>query len=120
VSTLDYVVESEVECLDDDTNDIAFIRATATIGGRDAVKEFMACKMYPLASGFIFRGVTIGSTLVSKVRNPLLVFPVEALSVESASRILAEVETRLKGSLGALGQKSMMHLKQRNSQTVAA
>jgi hypothetical protein len=98
LSELDYVVELNVEFLDDDVNDAALIRATATIGGRtttiggqDAVEEFVACKMYPLASDFGFRGVTIDTTPVSKVQTPLPVFPVEVVSAESASRILAEV-----------------------------
>jgi hypothetical protein len=67
MSALDYVVELEVECPDDDANDAAFIRAIATIGGRDAIKEFVACKIYPLASDFGFRGVTIDTTPMSKV-----------------------------------------------------
>jgi hypothetical protein len=32
MSALDYVVEPEVECPDDDANDTAFVRATATSG----------------------------------------------------------------------------------------
>jgi hypothetical protein len=97
MGALDYVVEPEVECLDDDPNDTAFVRATATIGGWDAVEEFVACKMYPLASGFGFRGMTAGTTPVSKVQTPLPVFPVGAVSTEGASRILAEDE-RILGS----------------------
>jgi hypothetical protein len=42
MSALDYTAEPEAECLDDDPNDDAFIWATTTIGGRDAVEEFMA------------------------------------------------------------------------------
>jgi hypothetical protein len=67
MSVLDYVVEPEVECPDDDMNDASFVRATTTIGGRDAAEEFMVFKMYPLASGFGFRGVTIDTTPMSKV-----------------------------------------------------
>jgi hypothetical protein len=33
MSALDYMVEPEVECLDDDPNNAAFIQATTTIGG---------------------------------------------------------------------------------------
>jgi hypothetical protein len=67
MSVLDYTVEPEVECLDDDLNDVAFVRAITTIGGRDAVEEFVACKMFPLASGFGFKDVTIGMTPVLKI-----------------------------------------------------
>jgi hypothetical protein len=105
MSALDYVVESEVECPDDDVNDAAFVRATATIGGRDTVMEFVACKMYPLASGFGFRGVTVGTTPVSKVQTPLLIFSVEVVSVESASHILVEVEMEAKRILESLRLK---------------
>jgi hypothetical protein len=37
MSELDYAIEPEVECLDNDPNDVAFVRATATIGACDAV-----------------------------------------------------------------------------------
>jgi hypothetical protein len=33
MSALDYMVEPEVECLDDDPNNAAFIQVTTTIGG---------------------------------------------------------------------------------------
>jgi hypothetical protein len=52
----------------------------------------VACKMYPLASSFGFSGVTVGTTPVSNVQTPLLVFPVGAVSVEGADCLLAEVE----------------------------
>jgi hypothetical protein len=92
--TLDYVVKSEVECPDDDPIDVAFVRTTATIGGWDVVKEFVACKMYPLAFGFGFRGMTVSTTPVSKVHTPMPMFPLEAVSTANASRILVEVETK--------------------------
>jgi hypothetical protein len=90
---LDYVVELDVECPDDDPNNVAFIHATATIGGRDAIEEFVACKMCPFASSFGFNDVTIAMTVVSKVQTPLPVFPMRAVSVGNASRLLAEVQT---------------------------
>jgi hypothetical protein len=67
MSALDYTIEPKVECLDNDPNDVAFVRATTTIGGRDAIEEFVACKMFPLASGFSFKNMPISMTLVSKV-----------------------------------------------------
>jgi hypothetical protein len=75
MSALDYTAEPEVECLDDDPNDAAFIRATTTIEGRDAVEEFMAWKMFPLAFGFGFKDMPVGTTPISKVRNLLHYFP---------------------------------------------
>jgi hypothetical protein len=67
MSALDYVVELDVECPDDDPNDVAFIRTTTTIGSQDAVQEFMACKMYHLVSRFGFKDMTVGTTPVLKV-----------------------------------------------------
>jgi hypothetical protein len=93
MSTRDYVVESDVECPDVDPNDVAFIDISATIGGRDAIEEFVACKMYPLGSGFGFKDVAIGTTPVSKVQTPLPVFPVGTVFVEGASHLLAKMET---------------------------
>jgi hypothetical protein len=97
MGALDYVVEPKVECPDDDPNNAAFVCTTATIEGWDAVEEFVVCKMYPLASGFGFRGMTVSTTPVSKVQTPLSVFPVGAVSMEGASRILAK-EERILGS----------------------
>jgi hypothetical protein len=67
MSLLDYTVKPEVECPNDDANNAAFVQATTTIGGQDAIEEFVACKMYPLASSFGFKGVTIGTISMSKV-----------------------------------------------------
>jgi hypothetical protein len=59
---LDYALESEVECLNNDPNDVAFVRATATIRGRDVVEEYVACKIYPLAASFGFESAPLGTT----------------------------------------------------------
>jgi hypothetical protein len=72
MSMLDYAVEPEVECLDNDPNDTAFIQASTTIGGRNAIEEYLACKMYPLAAGFGFESVPLGMTLLSKVLQGML------------------------------------------------
>jgi hypothetical protein len=89
MSTLDYTVEPEVECPYSDVNDAAFIWAMATIGGRDAVDEFLACGVYPLASGFGFRDVDIGTTVMSKVETPLPILPMKVISLKAADRFLA-------------------------------
>jgi hypothetical protein len=65
MSELDYAIELEVECSDDDSNDVAFVRATTTIGGHDAVEEYVACKMYPLSLSFGFKDVVVGVIAVS-------------------------------------------------------
>jgi hypothetical protein len=65
------IVEPKVECPDSDVNDAAFIQVSATIRGCDAIEEFVACKVYPLVSSFDFRGLSIDTTPVSKIRTPL-------------------------------------------------
>jgi hypothetical protein len=96
ISVLDYAVEPEVECPDDDPNDVAFVRATATIGGNNAVEEYVACMMYPFVVGFIFESVPLGMTAMSKVETPLPLFVVETVVAEHANRVLVEVETEAK------------------------
>jgi hypothetical protein len=105
MSELDYAVKPEVECSDDDPNDAAFVRAMATIGGRDVVEEYVACKMYPLATGFGFESVPVGMTPMSKVELPLPPFVVSTISAEHAGRVLAEVETEAERVLGSFGPR---------------
>jgi hypothetical protein len=45
--------------------------------------------------------MTIATTVVSKVQTPLPVFPMGAVSVENASRLLAEVQTEAERILGS-------------------
>jgi hypothetical protein len=105
MSKLDYAIEPEVEHLDDDPNDAVFIQATATIGGCDAVKEYVVCKMYPLSIGFSFESVALGTTPVSKVETPLPLFIVGNVAIEYATSVLAEVETEAKKVLGSFRPK---------------
>jgi hypothetical protein len=102
-SSLDYAAELEVECSNDDPNDAAFVQATSTIRGRDAVEEYLACKMYPLDAGFGFGEVPVGVTPVLKVETHLPLFTVSTIAAEHASHVLAEVKTeaeRVSGSFG--------------------
>jgi hypothetical protein len=92
MSGLDYVVEPEVECPDDDPNDAAFVRAIATIGGHDAIEEYVVCKVYPLAAAFGFDSVTLVTTPMSKVETPLPMFAVENVTAKNTNRVLAERE----------------------------
>jgi hypothetical protein len=102
MSTLDYIIELEVECHDDDANDATFVRAIAIIGGRDTVEEFMASKMYPLAVGFGLHGVAIDTTSMLKVQTPLPLFLIEAVPMGDASRVLEKVETEVERFLGSI------------------
>jgi hypothetical protein len=84
MSELDLAIEPEVECPNDDPNDAAFVRGTTTIGGRDAVNEYVACRMYPLAAGFSFKSVPVGMTIMSKVETFLPLFAVGTIAAEHA------------------------------------
>jgi hypothetical protein len=105
MSELDFAIEPEVECLDNDPNDVAFIRATATIGGCDVVEEYVACKIYLLAADFCFENVPLGMTLVSKVEAALPLFAVGNVTAEYTASVLAEVETLAEKVLGSFGPK---------------
>jgi hypothetical protein len=105
ISTLDYMVELEVECPDSDMNDAAFICATVIIGGCDVIKEFIACGMYPLASSFGFKDVIMGTMVVSKVKTPLPIFPVEPVSAEDGGCFLTKMEMNVERILGIFGPK---------------
>jgi hypothetical protein len=98
---LDYAIEPEVECSDNDPNDAAFIRATVTIGGCDAVEEYTTCKIFPLAASFGFESVPLGTTPVSRVETPFPLFVVGTIAAEYTDHFLAEVETETEKVLGS-------------------
>jgi hypothetical protein len=56
MSALDYLVETLVNCLDTDSNDVTFVRAMTMIGGHDTIKEFLACELYPLSVMSVLSG----------------------------------------------------------------
>jgi hypothetical protein len=88
MSELDYAVEPKVECPDNDPNNVAYVRATAIIGGRKDVEEYVACKMYPLATGFSFKSMPLGTTPVSRVETPLPLSAMRNVATEHADRVL--------------------------------
>jgi hypothetical protein len=69
---LDFWAVPPFDCADDDSGDVAFVRATKFIGGRYVIEEFLACGMYPLAAGIGFDRMTDGVTPVSRLKLPLL------------------------------------------------
>jgi hypothetical protein len=91
ISMVDYMVEPEVEFPNSNVN--------------DAVEEFFACGMYPPGSSFDFRDVTVGTTVVSKVKTPLAFFLVEPVSAEDAGCFQAKVETDADRILGSFRPK---------------
>jgi hypothetical protein len=105
MSELDYAIEPEVECPNNDPNDATFVLATTSIEGRDAVEEYVACKMYLLATGFDMKSVSLGMTPVLMVETPLPLFVVGDVAAEHADTVLAEIEMESKKVLGSFGPK---------------
>jgi hypothetical protein len=48
MAELSFVLDPLFSCPDDDLSNGAFVKATHTIGGRDAVEEYVACRLFPL------------------------------------------------------------------------
>jgi hypothetical protein len=105
MSELDYAVEPEVECPNNDLDDAAFIRAIATIRLHDAVEEYVACMMYLLAAGFGFKSVPPGTTPMLRVETPLPVFAMGNVAAEHAAHVLVEIETEAEKVLGSFRSK---------------
>jgi hypothetical protein len=56
------------DCADDDVRDVSFVHAASLIGGREAVAEYLACRMFPLSTNFGFGEIADGETPASKVK----------------------------------------------------
>jgi hypothetical protein len=59
---LDFKTEPSFECGNDDASYAAFVSATRSIGGWDAVEEYMACGLFPLSTSFGLREIEDGET----------------------------------------------------------
>jgi hypothetical protein len=70
MSGLRFRTEPHFDCPDDDLSDATFDWATKFIGGWDAVEEFVAGGVWPLGAGANFNHVSVGVTLVSKLKVP--------------------------------------------------
>jgi hypothetical protein len=68
-------------------------------------KSLLLVGCTPLASGFGFKDVTMGIMVVSKVKTPLTVSPVELVSAEDVGCHLTKVETDAERILGSFGPK---------------
>jgi hypothetical protein len=77
---------------DDEAGDVAFIKATRTIGGRDAIEEYMASGLFPLLVSFNLGEIAEEETLVSKLPVPLPEFPVARCSEEMNDGFWARME----------------------------
>jgi hypothetical protein len=92
MTELDFVTELPFECPDDDVGDVAFIKATRTIGGRNTMEEYMACGLLPLSVSFSLGEVANEETPMSKLAAPMLDFPIARLPEEMNDGFRARVE----------------------------
>jgi hypothetical protein len=99
--SLDFWAEPPFDCGDDDSGDTAFVWATKFIGGQDAMEEFVACGMHPLAAGVGFNKVATLVTSVSKLKVPLLKFVAVRKNDEDDVQFLARVELEAEGIMGS-------------------
>jgi hypothetical protein len=76
MSKLEFMMQPSYQCPNDEAGDVAFIKATRAIRGRDAVEEFMACELFPLSASFELGEISEGETPVLKLTVPLPEFPI--------------------------------------------
>jgi len=83
MNNLKFVANPPHGCAEDDRNDAVFVTATKTIGGRDAVEEYLTCDVQPLSQGWELGEAPLALTLKSKVEVPLPKFKPRGLSKKS-------------------------------------
>jgi hypothetical protein len=104
MTPLDFTTEPSFECANGDSSDAAFVHDVSLIGGRDAVEEYLACRMFPLLANFGFAEIMDGETPVSKVVVPLPEFPLARFEGESNDCFLARVELDAENMVGSYGR----------------
>jgi hypothetical protein len=92
MSALKFHTKSSFNCPNDDLSDRAFVWALTSIGGRDAVEEFVSCGVWPLDAGNDFEHMKVGEAPVSKLKAPLPRFPLHHQNDEDDTELLARVE----------------------------
>jgi hypothetical protein len=98
---LHFSMDPLFECVDNDAGDVAFVRATSSIGGWDIVDKYLACGLFPLSAGFGFGEITDSETTVSKVTLSLPEFPLAKLQGESNDHFLVRVELGIENVIGS-------------------
>jgi hypothetical protein len=97
---LNFAMKASFKCLDDNAGDVAFVRATCTIGSRDAVEEYMACGLFPLSASFGLVKIVEGEMPVSKLVVPMPLFPIARLPEETNDGFMARVELAAANVIG--------------------
>jgi hypothetical protein len=98
---MDFCTEPPFDCADDDSGDVAFIRATKFIEGQDAIEEFLPCGVYPLAANVNFDRVATSVIPVSKLKMPLPKFVAAHKYDEDDVQFLVRIELDAKGIMGS-------------------
>jgi hypothetical protein len=92
MTELNFVTDPPFECLHDEIGDAAFVKATHTIGGRDAMEEDMACVLFTRSVSISLVEVSNWETHVSKLSAPMPDFLVARLPEETNDGFRARVE----------------------------
>jgi hypothetical protein len=64
MTRLDFVTEPSFQCPNDEAGDVAFVKVTRAIGGRDVVEEYLACGFFALSVSFNMGKISKGETPV--------------------------------------------------------
>jgi hypothetical protein len=89
---LDFAIELPFECAEDDVGDVAFIKATCSVGGWDTIEEYMACGLFSLSTSYGFEEIEDRGTPVSKINLPMSEFPSARLPGEMNDHFRPRVE----------------------------
>jgi hypothetical protein len=89
---LDFLTEPPFECPDGEAGDVAFVKDTCTIGSRDTMEEYMACRLFPLSVSFNLGEIADGETSVLKLAIPMPEFPVARRPEETNDGFRVRVE----------------------------
>jgi hypothetical protein len=89
-------MEPPFDCPDDDLSDVAFVWASKSIRGQDAMEEFVSYDVWPLAVSVSFDQVTVGTTPMLKMKVPLPKFVAARRDGEDDAEFLARVELEAK------------------------
>jgi hypothetical protein len=98
---LKFFMEPPVDCPDTNAGDVAFVKVTDAIRGRDAIEEFLECGLYSLPANFSLRKVGDGVTLVLKLGVPLPMFNAVHFDDEDDTNFLARVELEAENIVGS-------------------
>jgi hypothetical protein len=102
---LDYLTEPAHNCAEDDVNARAFELAIRTIGGRDAVEEYLACGagVWPLGATWDLGEVETAEAPLSKVTVPLPKVSAMKGSKNSDRDFVARIATAANKLVGCYG-----------------